>query len=51
VVAEKIAATRLNDGLLAPPVGDVETKPVEGAKVEMRDISVVVDNAEKKDSK
>jgi len=51
VVAEKIAATRLNDGLLAPPVGDVETKSVEGAKVEMRDIPEVVDNAEKKDSK
>jgi len=48
VVAEKIAATRPNAGLLAPPAGATEPNPVEGAKVEMRDIPVGDDNAEKR---
>jgi hypothetical protein len=50
VVAEKIAAAKPNDGLLAPPA-TVVVEPVEGAKVEMRDIPTGVEKTENKDSK
>jgi Polyketide cyclase / dehydrase and lipid transport len=56
-VAEKIATTRPNDGLLAPPAAVLtkpdaaQTEPVEGAKVQMRDIPVGVGKVENKDNK
>jgi hypothetical protein len=50
VVAEKIAAAKPKDGLLAPPAALV-AEPVEGAKVQMRDIPTGMEKAENKDSK
>ncbi len=57
IVVEKIAATRINDGLLAPPAATltktdaVQTEPVEAATLQVRDIPVGIEKLEKKDNK